>query len=150
MQVALESRDSDYSDTANVSEPDSLNPLWDVQEILAERNSVVAGKECLVVWKTSWIPKRNMISDCPAMRKWTESRKCKFRQGLDYIRLAVEPGSSLAMDCDLRSAANHLKETHYPGSPAAEPTAASDTQQDVAPSPAAKAAKPSSKRRKTG
>ena len=104
MQVALESRDSDYSDTANVSEPDSLNPLWDVQEILAERNSVVAGKECLVVWKTSWIPKRNMISDCPAMRKWTESRKCKFRQGLDYIRLAVEPGSSLpwTATCALR------------------------------------------------
>jgi hypothetical protein len=149
MSVELESWDSDCRYTANSSEPDSLNPLWDVQEILAERSSVVAGKELLVVWKTSWIPKRNMISDGPVMRKWIESRKSKFRQGLDHITLAVEPGSSLAMDCDLRSAEKHLKQTH-PGRPAAEPTAAAATQLNVAPSPVAKAAKPTTKRRKTG
>ena len=96
----------------------------------------------IVTVAIDWIPKRNMISDGPVMRKWAELRKCKFHQGMDYIRLAVDPGSSLAMDCDLRTATNHLAETHYryPGRPAAGTTAASKKQLDIAPSPAAKAA----------
>ncbi len=148
---------SDKSETSwdsDCSEPVSASGggLWDVQDILAECTTVLGGKELLVVWKTSWIPKRNMISDGPVMQRWTEARKCKFKLGLDYIRLAVEPGSTLAMDCDWRIAAEHLAEHRLPARRGAvgTTTAASKQQLGIAPSPAAEAAKPSSKRRQTG
>ena len=52
--------------------------LWDVQEILAERRSMGGEIELLVVWKTSWIPKENLMADGPVMRQFMESRKWNF------------------------------------------------------------------------
>ena len=75
--------------------------LWDVQEILAERTAISGEKELLVVWKTSWIPAKNMIADGPVMRRFSEAAKCKFSSayGPMCITLPVEPGTALAHDC---------------------------------------------------
>ena len=78
--------------------------IWDVQEILAERQSISTDEnEVLVVWKTAWIQKRCLIADCPAMRRWNEAAKwascedCCGQASLQVV-LPVEPGSRMATD----------------------------------------------------
>ena len=95
------------SDSSDASE----GSLWDVQEILAERTTVLGDRELLVVWKTSWIPKNNMIEDGPELRKWEAARKCQFTVGKNamHILLAVEAGSSMAADCDELDYRKHCK-----------------------------------------
>ena len=98
---------SDKSETSwdsDCSEPVSASGggLWDVQEILAERTTVLGGKELLVVWKTSWIPQCNMIPDGPAKRRWNKTTKwasCDTCWNTDMqVILPVEPGSVMASD----------------------------------------------------
>jgi hypothetical protein len=79
---------------------DSDGYLWEVAEILAERTSIGGEKELLVVWKTSWVPKKSMMADGPVMRQFEEYRKCKFTSASGDIKLAVEPGTILQLDCD--------------------------------------------------
>ena len=74
--------------------------IWHVQEILAERVSMGGEKELLVVWKTSWVPKKNVMADGPVMRQFKDSRKCRFNSATGVITLAVEPGTTLQRDCD--------------------------------------------------
>jgi hypothetical protein len=74
--------------------------IWHVQEILAERVSMGGAKELLVVWKTSWVPKENVMADGPVMRQFKDSRKCVFNSSTGDITLAVEPGTTLQRDCD--------------------------------------------------
>ena len=85
--------------------------LWDVQEILAERTSATTGRaELLVVWKTSWIPKCNMIRDGPVMRRFTEAHKWTWVSDAGDLKLPVEPGTTLQQDCDTacaKAAANN-------------------------------------------
>ena len=78
--------------------------IWDVQEILAERQSISTDEnEVLVVWKTEWIQKRCLIADCPALRRWNEAAKwascedCCGQASLQVV-LPVEPGSRMATD----------------------------------------------------
>jgi hypothetical protein len=73
--------------------------MWDVQEILAERTSVSGERELLVIWKTTWIPKRNMIPDGPIMRRFNEARKWTFVSSAGVLILPVEPGTMLEQDC---------------------------------------------------
>ena len=79
---------------------DSAGYIWQVQEILAERTSMGGQKELLVVWKTSWIPKENLMSDGPVMRQFTETRKWSYKSAAGAITLAVEPGTTLQIECD--------------------------------------------------
>ena len=90
------------SPSASISSVDSDGHLWDVAEILAERTTVSGDLEVLVVWKTSWIPKVNMIADGPVLRRFEAERKCSFTAGKNAMRitLPVQPGSTLAADCD--------------------------------------------------
>ncbi len=73
--------------------------MWDVQEILAERTSITGTNEVLVVWKTSWIPKANMIADGPVMNRFEGERKWKFVSSAGTLLLPVQPGTTLAVDC---------------------------------------------------
>lgn len=52
----------------------SSEPVWDVQDILAERTSLMGENEELVVWKPSWEPIRNVRADGPAMNRLRASR----------------------------------------------------------------------------
>jgi hypothetical protein len=73
-----------------------------VQEILAERTTSSGDHELLVVWKSSWIPKSNMLADGPVMRRFEEAPKVMFRNSVDRkmrIILPVEPGTVLDDDC---------------------------------------------------
>ena len=74
--------------------------IWHVQEILAERVSMGGERELLVVWKTSWVPKENVVADGPVMRQFRHSRKCNFKSATGDMILAVEPGTTLQRDCD--------------------------------------------------
>ncbi len=90
------------SSNSSVASDASNSCLWDVQEILAERTSVLGDPEYLVVWKTSWIPKSGMMADGPILRNFEATRKCEFTIGKNVMQMfvPVEPGSSLAADCD--------------------------------------------------
>jgi hypothetical protein len=79
---------------------DSDGYLWEVAEILAERTSIGGEVELLVVWKTSWVPKKNLMADGPVLRQFNESRKCKFTSATGVIKLAVEPGTMQQRDSD--------------------------------------------------
>jgi hypothetical protein len=52
----------------------SSEPVWDVQDILAERTSLMEENEELVVWKPSLEPIRNVCADGPAMNRFRASR----------------------------------------------------------------------------
>ena len=94
------------STTASSQSSNSPSPspseayLWDVQEILAERTSVTGGNEVLVVMKSVWIPIEAIMDDTPALRRFRETSKWKFRSesGVMSIKLSVEPGSHFARD----------------------------------------------------
>jgi hypothetical protein len=73
--------------------------LWDVQEILAERTSITGENELLVVWKTSWIPKSNMIPDGPVMMRFESERKWKFGSAAGNLQIPVQGGTTLMWDC---------------------------------------------------
>ena len=73
--------------------------LWDVQEILAERTSITGENELLVVWKTSWIPKSNMIPDGPVMMRFESERKWKFGSAAGNLQIPVQGGTTLMLDC---------------------------------------------------
>ena len=90
------------SPSASISSDNTDGNLWDVAEILAERTTVTGDLELLVVWKCSWIPKSNMMADGPVLRRFEEERKCTFTAGKDRMRIKmpVQPGSTLAADCD--------------------------------------------------
>ena len=99
------------SPSASTSSVESDGHLWDVAEILAERTTVSGDLELLVVWKTSWIPKANMIADGPVLRRFEAERKCSFTAGKNAMRitLPVQPGTSLAADCDDLDHRSHCK-----------------------------------------
>jgi hypothetical protein len=99
------------SPSASTSSVDSDGHLWDVAEILAERTTVSGELELLVVWKTSWIPKANMIADGPVLLRFEAERKCSFTVGKNAMRitLPVQPGSTLAADCDDLDHRSHCK-----------------------------------------
>ena len=85
--------------------------VWDVQ-VLAERKMADGNSEVLVLWKPSWIPIKDMHSDCPAMRIFREAPKARFGDAaaLGALILPVEPGTKLADDCawkEFRQAAAH-------------------------------------------
>jgi hypothetical protein len=91
--------------------------LWTVQDILAERRMANGESEVLVVWKPSWIPKSNMNDDGAVMRAFKEAMKVRFNSiysgtGLGTLILPVEPGTTLADDCDamIRAHAEHQSE----------------------------------------
>jgi|LauGreDrversion4_2_1035121.scaffolds.fasta_scaffold54171_4 hypothetical protein len=102
------------SETSAAASPASTNAsdgyIWDVQEILAERSSVSGGRELLVVWKTSWIPKENMIADGPIMSRFRVAPKAHFftPRGTMQLSLAVEPGTSLAQDVAIIASASDM------------------------------------------
>jgi len=98
--------------------------IWHVQEILAERESMGGAKELLVVWKTSWIPKENVMADGPVMRQFKDSRKCVFNSSTGDITLAVEPGTTLQRDCDEVELDDEMKRS---ATAAAAATAAADS-----------------------
>ena len=93
------------SATANSTSPSSSpSPayFWDVQEILAERTTLSGDHELLVVWKTSWIPKSNMIADGPVMRRFVAASKVLFHNSVVRdmrIIMPVRPGSVFDDDC---------------------------------------------------
>jgi hypothetical protein len=98
--------DVPHNDIAAASASPSPSPsagnIWDVQEILAERTTSSGDQELLVVWKTSWIPKSDMLADGPAMRLFDVSPKVIFRNSAVRemrIVLPVEPGTVLYDDC---------------------------------------------------
>ena len=74
--------DSATASSTSPSSSPSASYFWDVQEILAERTTFSGDHELLVVWKTSWIPKSNMLADGPVMRRFVEASKVLFRNGV--------------------------------------------------------------------
>ncbi len=71
--------------------------LWDVQEILAERTSISGDNELLVVWKTCWVPKINVMTG-PVLERFRAAPKFKFVSAAGDINWAVEPDTQLALD----------------------------------------------------
>jgi hypothetical protein len=86
--------------SSSESPPSIEGNLWDVQDILAERETADGESEVLVVWKPSWIPKINMQHDGPVMRSFRKAFKARFDSGtaLGTLILPVEPGTKLALD----------------------------------------------------
>jgi hypothetical protein len=74
--------------------------VWDVQ-VLAERRMADGESEVLVLWTPSWIAKKYLHSDCPAMRKFKEAPKARFgvAEALGALILPIEPGTKMADDC---------------------------------------------------
>ena len=57
------------------SESDSVNPLWEVLDILGQRTA--NGKtEVLVVWKASWIAKTDLAPG-PVLTNWCDTLKTR-------------------------------------------------------------------------
>jgi hypothetical protein len=79
------------------SEAFSEAPLWDVQEILAERTSATGGNEVLVVWKPGWIPMLN-VKEGDVKKAWMAMRKWASTSMTMQVMLAVEPDSQLEKD----------------------------------------------------
>ncbi len=86
--------------TTSASVDEGEGTVWDVQ-ILAERKMADGNSEVFVLWKPSWIPIKDMHSDCPAMRKFSEAPKARFGQAsvLGALIIPVEPGTNMARDC---------------------------------------------------
>jgi hypothetical protein len=84
----------EHSPNSSTSERE---PLWDVQEILAERNSISGENEFLVVWKTCWVPKQN-VKPGPVLQRYRAAPKFKFISEAGDINWAVEPDTQLAKD----------------------------------------------------
>ena len=120
------------SNSSNASDA-SDSYLWDVQEILAERTSILGDPEYLVVWKTSWIPKSGMMADGPILRKFEATRKCEFTIGKNVMQmfLPVEPGSTLAADCDEIDYRAHSKRSARHLAAAPSSTSSQQQRQDV-------------------
>ncbi len=72
-------------------------PLWDVQEILAERSSATGANEVLVVWKPCWIPMAN-VQEGYVKEAWEQTRKWTASAMTMQVMLAVEPDSQLERD----------------------------------------------------
>ena len=79
------------------SEASDQSPLWDVQEILAERSSATGANEVLVVWKTCWIPLANVQAGY-VKEAWEQTRKWTASSMTMQVMLAVEPNSQLEKD----------------------------------------------------
>lgn len=74
-------------------------PLWDVQDILAERTSVTGDDELLVVWKPSWVAVSN-VKPGVILSRYRSTPKWKFTSASCGMRtiLPVEPDTTLAVD----------------------------------------------------
>ena len=79
------------------SEASDQSPLWDVQEILAERSSATGANEVLVVWKPCWIPLANVQAGY-VKEAWEQTRKWTASSMTMQVMLAVEPNSQLDKD----------------------------------------------------
>jgi hypothetical protein len=88
--------DSASEISTSSSRPDGLE--WEVQDILAERTSILSGKELLVVWKTSWVPKDTVQINGPIMTHFRSAPKTTFVSAAGNISWVVEPGTQLARD----------------------------------------------------
>ena len=91
----------------------SSGPVWDVQDILAERTSLTGENEVLVVWKPSWEPLTNVRADGPAMTRFRATASWKFtsRAGGVCVMLPVEKKTTLAVD---RSVATQMAAVKRP------------------------------------
>ena len=90
----------DRSQSAAATDPAKRGePLWDVQDILAERSSLTGENEVLVVWKPSWEPVSN-VKRGPAMMRFRDTHTWQFtsRTGGMRVMLPVERGTTLAVD----------------------------------------------------
>ncbi len=86
---------------SQAQEPEpSSEPVWDVQDILAERTSLTGENEVLVVWKPSWEPISNVRADGPAMTRFRATAMWKFtsRASGACVLLPVERNTMLAVD----------------------------------------------------
>ena len=79
------------------------NPLWDVQDILAERTSITGENELLVVWKPSWIPVSNVDANGPVMDRFQAATQLKFSHPSSNMRIyiPVDPDTTLAVDYEV-------------------------------------------------
>jgi hypothetical protein len=94
-----------FESAANPSQSAPDGHLWEVQEIIAERTTGSGENEFLVVWKTSWIPKRDMMPYghlSHVMRRWNKTTKwssCDRCWNADMqVILPVESGAAMAAD----------------------------------------------------
>ncbi len=88
--------DSSSEISTSSSRPDGFE--WEVQDILAERTSILGGQELLVVWKTCWVPKDTVQINGPIMTQFRRAPKTTFVHAAGNIRWVVEPGTKLARD----------------------------------------------------
>jgi hypothetical protein len=71
--------------------------MWEVQDILAQRQSLTGEIELLVVWRSTWIAADQVI-DGPVLRHWRAASKFKTA-GPMAITLPVDRGTLLFRDC---------------------------------------------------
>ena len=95
------SSSSDSAPQSVIEESQSLphsDKLWDVQAILAQRNSAFeSGSEVLVAWKPSWIPIEN-VPEGPLLINFRDAPKVRFLSCVGKLILPVEPDTTLADD----------------------------------------------------
>ena len=95
------SSSSDSAPQSVIEESQSLphsDKLWDVQAILAQRNSAFgSGSEVLVAWKPSWIPIEN-VPEGPLLINFRDAPKVRFLSSVGKLILPVEPDTALADD----------------------------------------------------
>ena len=122
------------SSNSSIASDASDSCLFEVQDILAERTSVLGDPEYLVVWKPSWMPKSGMMGDGPTLRNFEATRKCEFTisKNAMHILLPVEPGSTLAADCDEIDYRAHSKRSTRHLAAASSSTSSQQQRQDVA------------------
>jgi hypothetical protein len=71
---------------------------WEVQDILAERQTLSGETEVLVDWKCTWVP-ISLVKIGPVLIKWRQTNK--FRTGHEAmdVALPVVRGTQLHKDC---------------------------------------------------
>ncbi len=109
----------------------SGEPLWLVQDILAERTSLTGDKELLVVWKPSWEPASN-VQHGPAMTLFRATPKWEFtsctrgmRVLLPVERNMIQRNTALAVDRAGAKQKTHPKSGGDPQSGGEQQSAAS-------------------------
>jgi len=71
---------------------------WELQDILADRQTLSGESEMLVVWKCTWIP-ASSVKDGPVLSKWLYTDKFKTGHDPMNVRLPVIRGTQLHKDC---------------------------------------------------
>jgi hypothetical protein len=96
-ELSSESSANSAATNDNVS---NAEDNWEVQDILAERQTLSGESEMLAVWKCTWIP-ASSVKHGPVLSKWWHTNKFKTGHDPMNVSLPVIRGTQLHKDCTI-------------------------------------------------